>query len=96
MDVLVSPHGYVEVYDPNENRTHFQCFYNLKRVVKGDGFFVVQLKSGRVDVYDYKLALISYKVFDDIKKLKVNNEIIVTHKDGSREMFNKEFKALSA
>ena len=60
LKVFVSDSGWVEVHDPNNSETHLQGFYNLKDVKEGTGFIVVQLKSGKVEVYDYHLSLTNW------------------------------------
>jgi len=96
MDLCVSQNGFVEVYDPEENQFYFQCFYNLKKVIKGNGYFVIHLKSGRVEVYDYHLRLVSYKVFDKLKSVTADQFITITHKNGKLEKFNKKLQTVTA
>ena len=96
MDLSVSNNGFVEVYDPEENQFYFQCFYNLKNVIKGNGYFVIQLKSGRVEVYDYHLRLVSYKIFDKLRSIKADKFITITHNNGRLERLDKKLQKVEA
>ena len=97
MDLSVTPNGYVEVYNPEEKVRYFQCFYNLKSVVKGRGFFVILLKSGRIEVYDYKLTLVSYKVIRDIERVSTDRDLIrIRRHNGSVEFFDRKFQRMAS
>ncbi len=96
MKVFVSQSGWVEIHDPNNKETHLQGFYNLKDVKEGIGFIVVQLKSGKVEVYDYHLNLLAHQVFKDIKEIQANDNIEIISEKGEHRFYDKHLKTISA
>ncbi len=83
MEVFVSPSGWVEVHNPQDNETRLQSFYNLKNVIKGKGFIVIHLNSGMVEVYDQRLNLLGHKVIKGVEEIRADDNISVTLQDGT-------------
>jgi len=96
MEVFVSKSGWVEIHDPQNNETHLQSFYNLKKVIKGKGFIVIELNSGMVEAYNQHLELLGKQKFSNIQRIKANHTIEITVKDRDPYTFNKYFNPINA
>ena len=94
LKVFVSPGGWVEVHNQLNKETHLQSFYNLKKVIEAEGFLVIQLNSGRIEIYDQQLNLISHHVFENVSKISAEKDICIKFNNGEEQLFDKQFHPL--
>ena len=95
VELRVSNGGWVELYDHWNKEVFCECFYNLSQAVKGKGFIVVLLKSGRLEVYNAKLELKAAQLFHDIKTFSVTEFIEVIFINGNKKIYDSRLKPLA-
>ncbi|MGI9542622.1 MAG: hypothetical protein ACR2MX_05140 [Cyclobacteriaceae bacterium] len=93
-DLRVSNGGWVELYYHKSKELFCECFYNLSEAVKGKGFIVVLLKSGRMEVYNAKLELKATQLFHGIKSFSATEFIEVVFINGNKETYNSQLKPI--
>ena len=94
LKVFVSPTGWVEVHNQLNKETHLQSFYNLKKVIEAEGFLVIELNSGRIEIYDQQLNLLSHHVFENVSNISAEKDICIKFDNGDEQLFDKQFQPL--